>query len=181
MARTVTLPRPRSLEHLERLKGHRAAAAALMAARSAISPLSQQTALGRDALAVTADLDSFAPARSRSLYWSASRLKPFVRSRFEEIEDNRRYNPATVWFPRKARLQPRTVRSTPARWRAATLSYPAIRRRGVLTAGGVQFRAPANTIICIRRKRRRSAILAGGYGGGKHRRARQNFHSRIWC
>lgn len=173
-----------SLHHLEKMRGFALASAARSAAQSSTP---SEYNVGRDALAVAAGLprDWSLPAGIST--WPASnqtQKSRFVRSNAFAFEDNRTWSPEAprvLSRPYKLAKQYRTLRTTPAKITYAKPSAVKPYRRGSLTANGIQFRAPSYVILCIRRKRRRSAIMASGRGGAKHKRARFNYSSQIWC
>lgn len=138
---------------------------------------SQRLTHARDLSTIADDVPTAVGLSRRARYYN------FRPVDLDEIEDNRMWSPQLYKRPRAA-----TVRTTPARVQAASYRKPRFQtsvkdawRSRVLIAHGVRFRAPNSTIICIRRIRRRAAIFASGKGGGKHKRARFNYQSQIWC
>lgn len=165
------------------IASRRLAAAAAASRSDGVWGETPQSYLGRVALANAAALSGVNPQVASVSYWAASKKPYAVRSRSTDWEDNRSWSPGAIVKSRPYKIgkQYRMLRGTPAKITISKSSTVKPYRRGSLTASGIQFRAPSYVILCIRRKRRRAAILASGRGGSKHKRARFNYNSNIWC
>lgn len=92
-----------------------------------------------------------------------------------QVEDRRTYHPLGPMRPPKA-WSGHSV--TPVKPKTSNKKF----QRSL--PFGLQFSAPKETLVCVRRKRRKEvlhAIRKTGKGAGRRRKPRRNFYSMIGC
>ena len=111
--------------------------------------------------------------------------RPTVLTSLTPVEDRRAYHPLGRARPAKqvsgVRSQFKAGLLPGFSFGSSSPSFSLFSGAKVSRAGGVAFKAPNRTVICIRRKRRKQVILALGHGGRVSRRRRNQHFSEVRC